>query len=87
MQVKQISQICAKIKQEGKMTSYGETLKYHREQLGISQLELAKRIGTSHQNIGRWERGEVLPNIDFCVKLANFYGISLDELIGRDINS
>lgn len=69
------------------MTSYGETLKYHREQLGISQLELAKRIGTSHQNIGRWERGEVLPNIDFCVKLANFYGISLDELIGRDINS
>ncbi|MDE7256758.1 MAG: helix-turn-helix transcriptional regulator, partial [Clostridia bacterium] len=38
----------------------------------------------SHQNIGRWESGEVLPNIDFCVKLADFYGVTLDELVGRD---
>lgn len=50
----------------------------------MSQVELAKKVGTSHQNINRWERGEVLPNIDFCVKLADFYGISLDELVGRD---
>ena len=42
-------------------------------------------IGTSHQNINRWEKGEVIPNIDFCVKLADFYGISLDELVGREI--
>ncbi len=68
------------------MSKYGEALRYHREALGISQLELSKRIGTSHQNVNRWERGEVLPNIDFCVKLADFYGISLDELVGRDLN-
>ena len=67
--------------------NYGENFRYLREQLGLSQLELSKQIGTSHQNIGRWERGEVLPNIDFCVKLADFYGITLDELIGRDKNS
>lgn len=67
------------------MFKYGEALKYHREALGISQLELSKKIGTSHQNINRWERGIVLPNIDFCVKLADFYGISLDELVGRDL--
>lgn len=66
--------------------NYGESFRYFREQLGLSQLELSKQIGTSHQNIGRWERGEVLPNIDFCVKLADFYGVSLDELIGRDKN-
>lgn len=65
------------------MLNYGETLKYHREIAGLSQVELAKHVGTSHQNIGRWERGEVLPNIDFCVKIADFYGISLDELVGR----
>lgn len=65
------------------MSNYGESLRYHREKLGISQLELSKRIGTSHQNINRWERGEVLPNIDFCIKLANFYGITVEELLGR----
>ena len=65
------------------MHNYGEALKYHRENFGLSQLELAQKIGTSHQNIGRWERGEVLPSIDFCVKIADFYGITLDELVGR----
>ena len=63
--------------------NYGEALKYTREEKGISQLELAEKTGISHQNINRWERGIVLPNIDFCVKLADFYGITLDELIGR----
>ena len=67
------------------MLNYGEALKYQREKLNISQLELSKKIGTSHQNVGRWERGEVLPNIDFCVKLAEFYGITLDELVGRNV--
>ncbi len=69
------------------MNNYGEAIKYQRELAGISILELSKKIGTSHQNISRWERGEVLPSIDFCVKLADFYGISLDELIGRDIKT
>lgn len=69
------------------MKNYGEQFKYHRECAELSQLELAKRIGTSHQNINRWEKGDVLPNIDFCVKLADFYNISLDELVGRDANS
>lgn len=65
--------------------NYGEYLKYQREQAGLSRLQLAQRIGTSHQNISRWESGNVLPNIDYCVKLADFYGITLDELVGRDI--
>ncbi len=65
--------------------NYGEALKYQREEAGLSQLELSAKTGISHQNISRWENGKVLPNIDFCVKLANFYGISLDELIGRKI--
>ena len=64
---------------------YGTNLKTIREQYKISQFELAKKIGTSHQNISRWERNLVLPNIDFCVKLADFYGISVDELIGHTL--
>ena len=66
------------------MLDYGESFRGQREAKGISQLELSKQIGTSHQNINRWEGNKVLPNIDFCVKLADFYGISLDELVGRD---
>ena len=64
--------------------NYGESLKYQRERANLSQHQLAKEIGTSQGNISRWENGEVLPNIDFCVKLAEFYGITLDELVGRN---
>lgn len=64
--------------------NYGAEIKSHRENLGISQHELSKKIGISHQNINRWESGKALPNIDFCVKLADFFGVTLDELIGRE---
>jgi ribosome-binding protein aMBF1 (putative translation factor) len=70
---------------ESKLTlNYGEAIKEQREKLGLSQSAVAKRINTSHQNISRWESGKILRNIDFCVKLADLYGIALDELIGRD---
>lgn len=65
--------------------NYGEALKDAREEKGLNQLELAERTGISHQNISRWESGKVIPNIDFCVKLADYYGITLDELVGRTI--
>jgi len=66
------------------MVNYGEALKFQREQQGISQSQLAREIGTSHQNVNRWEKGVVLPSIEFCIKLADYYEISLDELVGRD---
>lgn len=67
------------------MINYGEALRTQREMAKLSTVELAKQIGTLHQNISRWENGKVLPNIDFCVKLADFYAITVDELIGRQI--
>lgn len=66
------------------MLNYGEALKYQREINGYTQMSLAKATGLKQQMISWWEAGKGLPNIDFCVRLADFYGISLDELVGRD---
>ncbi len=66
------------------MLKFGEALKYQRENAGLTQNGLAKAVGISQQNISRWEKEEKTPSIVFCVLLADFYGISLDELIGRD---
>ncbi len=60
-----------------------ESLKQIREERGINPNELAKAMGVNHQNIYRWESGQVLPSIEMCVRLADFYGLSLDELVGR----
>ena len=66
------------------MRKYGQFLKEQRELHNLSQHELARQTGISQQNIHRWEKDLALPNIDFCVKLADFYDITIDELIGRE---
>lgn len=60
----------------------GESLKQHREQRNLTITQLAKQTGISRQNLTRWEENLVVPNALFCVKLAQFYDISIDELLG-----
>ena len=65
---------------------YGIALKRQRLASGRSLVEVANETGISYQNLSRWERNEVLPNIDFCVKLAKYYGVTIEELFGiKDI--
>lgn len=66
------------------MRNYGEMLKEHRLAKGKSLVEVENDTGISNQNLSRWEQGKVLPSIYFCEKLADYYGVTLDELIGRD---
>ncbi len=63
---------------------YGKSLKETRLLHKKTLLQVEKDTGITNSNLSRWENGKVLPNIDFCVKLADYYGISLDELIGRN---
>ena len=66
------------------MYEIGEELKYHREKNGFSQSSLASATGISPQKISYYESGKHSIPIEFCITLADFYGISLDELVGRD---
>ena len=61
-----------------------EILKQHREERGLTPYELAKAIGVNHQNIYRWESGKAKPSLEMCIKLADYFGVSLDELVGRN---
>ena len=61
----------------------GKSLKQARENENLSQRKLAQETGINQQSISRWESGQRLPNILDLIKLANYYKISIDELIGR----
>lgn len=52
-----------------------------RKQNGLSQEELAARIGISRQAVSKWERAEASPDTDNLILLARLYGVSLDELL------
>lgn len=61
-------------------------LKIYRKQGNFTQEDLAGKLGVSRQAVAKWERGETLPDIESCIKLADLYGITVDMLV-RDMEN
>ena len=57
-----------------------------RKRSGLSQEELADRIGVSRQAVSKWERAESSPDTDNLIALANTYGIKIDDMLNKDEN-
>ena len=55
-----------------------------RKKNGLSQEELANKLGISRQAVSKWERAEASPDTDNLICLAKLYGISLDDLLNSD---
>ncbi|MCL2862344.1 MAG: helix-turn-helix domain-containing protein [Firmicutes bacterium] len=62
----------------------GQSIKTARKFAGLSQVELAKNIGTTHAAISYWENDINIPNVADCWRIADVLGISIDELVGRE---
>ncbi len=58
-------------------------LKELREEKGLTQAEVAKAIGTSQRNVGRWENQENEPTTSSIIALANYFECTTDYLTGR----
>ena len=56
----------------------------YRKASGLSQEELAEKIGVSRQAVSKWERAEASPDTDNLILLAKIYGVTLDELLMGD---
>lgn len=54
-----------------------------RKKAGLSQEELANELGVTRQTISKWECGEATPELEKITKLADFYNVTVDELLGR----
>jgi len=63
--------------------SFAQRLSEVRKKRGLSQEEVAKKLGTQAPAIGRYERGVAKPTIDVASRLANILGVSLDYLVGN----
>lgn len=63
----------------------GNSLFYARKKSGLSQEEVAEKIGVSRQTISKWETNETVPDIYQSKKMARLYNVSLDDLIEFDI--
>lgn len=53
-----------------------------RTQKGLSQDELAEKVFVTRQAVSRWETGETVPNTETLKLLSNFFGVSINTLLG-----
>jgi transcriptional regulator with XRE-family HTH domain len=58
----------------------GATIKKLRTERGITQEELANKIGVSFQAVSKWETNTTTPDIAIIPQLALFFGVSIDSL-------
>ena len=63
----------------------GNHLFQARKKAGLSQEEVAEKLGVSRQTVSKWETDETLPDIRQSKRMALLYKISLDELIDFDL--
>lgn len=70
----------------GKYMNLGNSLFQARKKSGLSQEEVAEKLGVSRQTISKWELDETLPDIRQSKLLANLYNTTLDELIEFDMD-
>lgn len=54
-----------------------------RMRTGMSQREVARRLGIDQSSVAYWETGKTIPRASMLVKLADLYCCTIDELMGR----
>ena len=61
----------------------GSQIALYRKKMNLTQETLAQRLGVTNQAVSKWESEQSCPDVILLPKLADIFGISLDELFGR----
>ena len=69
-------------RRDNMILSIGANIKRKRLERNLTQEEVAVHLGVSFQAISKWERGDGYPDIETLPVLANYFGVSVDELLG-----
>ncbi|MGM9636520.1 MAG: helix-turn-helix domain-containing protein [Eubacteriales bacterium] len=61
-----------------------ENIRKYRRERNITQEQMAQAIGISPQSVSKWECGDGYPDITLLPRIANYFGITIDTLMGND---
>ena len=64
--------------------TFSEIIAKYRKELGLTQEGLALKLGVTNQAVSKWESGQSCPDIALLPVLADLFGITLDQLFGRE---
>lgn len=55
-----------------------------RTQAHLTQMQLAEMLNYSDKAVSKWERGDAIPDLRVLIRLAEIYGITLDDIVNRE---
>lgn len=62
-------------------------LKYLRNRSGLTQMDLAKKLGVAKSTISMYENGQREPEFETLEALADYFNVTMDFLLGRDVKN
>lgn len=68
------------------MNFFATNIKYLRKQKGLTQSELANKLGVNRPKIGSYEEGRAEPKLSTLQRFSHFYKVGLDDLLERDLS-
>jgi len=63
---------------------FANRLKYLRQSRELNQVQLADKLGVTKQSISNWENDNIMPSVEMLEKVADFFQVSTDYLLGRE---
>ena len=64
--------------------NFAEIIVRSRKALGLTQEGLAQKLGVTNQAVSKWESGQSCPDLALLPRIADLFGITIDELFGRE---
>ncbi len=63
---------------------FSTRLKHLRQSRELTQVQLGEKLGVKKQSISNWENDNIMPSVEMLVKVADFFHVSTDYLLGRE---
>lgn len=68
------------------MKIFGERIRALRESMNFSQVKFAETFDIGQSSVVRYEKGKASPSLELLVRIADYYDVSLDYILGRTDN-
>ena len=63
---------------------FAERLKHLRRSRELNQVPLARGLGVRKQSVSNWENDNIMPSVEMLERVANFFEVTTDYLLGRN---
>ena len=63
---------------------FADRVKYLRQSRELNQVQFAKKMGVTKQSVSNWENDNIMPSVEMLEKIADFFNVTADYLLGRE---